>query len=286
METHRMSERRACELMDVDRSSYRYEPRADRNTELRQRLIALAGERPRYGYRRLWILLRSEWGPINRKRVHRLYQQAGLRVRRRSRKRLKSDTVGMPILTGPNEEWSMDFVHDHVATGQRIRILTLIDSFTRECLALEVDTSIRSARVVRVLEDVVKQRGVPQRMRTDNGPEFTSRLFVSWCLNQKIRHTPIEPGKPMQNAYIESFNGKFRDECLNVNWFRNAADAKCRIPKWGLEYNDLRPHSGLDYQTPAAFARDCEAVFLLRGNFEVGGVNGEISKSENHICPW
>src|SRR5688572_116129 len=147
MERHRMSERRACELMDVDRTSYRYEPRGDRNTDLRQRLIALAGERPRYGYRRLWILLRREWGAINRKRVHRLYQQAGLRVRRRSRKRLKSDAVGMPILTAPNQEWSMDFVHDYVATGQRIRILTLIDSFTRECLALEVDTSIRSARV-------------------------------------------------------------------------------------------------------------------------------------------
>jgi putative transposase len=202
-----MSERHACELLDVHRGSYRYQPRPDRNVEVRHRMLELAGERPRFGYRRLWLLLKYELGPINRKRVQRLYREAGLKVRRLPRKRLKTAARSVPVLSAPNQEWAMDFVHDQLATGQRIRTLTIIDSFSRECLALEVDTSLPSVRVIRVLDEIVRQRGLPKTIRTDNGPEFTSRCFLAWSLDNHVRSTTIEPGKPIQNAFIETSPG-------------------------------------------------------------------------------
>ena len=285
VEKFQMSQRRACGLLDVDRSSYRYRRRPDRNVELRQRLMELAGERPRFGYRRLWLFLNNERGPINRKRVQRLYREAGLKVGRRSRKRFKPRVVDKPVLTGPNQEWAMDFVHDQLATGQRIRTLSIIDSFTRECLALEVDTSLPSLRVIRVLDQIAQQRALPQVIRTDNGPEFTSRRFLSWSMEKRIRATTIEPGKPIQNACIESFNGRFRDECLNVRWFANLHDARRQIFEWRRDYNGVRPHSSLDNQTPERFRRSCEekGELLLKGELKTDGLNVEVSHSENRI---
>jgi len=283
-----MSERRACELLDVDRSSYRYRPRADRNVELRQRMMELAGERPRFGYRRLWLLLNDERGPINRKRVERLYHEAGLKLRRRSRKRLKIRVLDKPILTAPNQEWSMDFVHDQLASGQRFRTLTVVDNFTRECLALEVDTSLPSVRVIRVLEQIAEHRALPQVIRTDNGPEFTSRRFLSWSVQKRVRATTIQPGKPVQNPYIESFNGRFRDECLNMNWFANLNDARWKVQQWRLDYNSVRPHSSLSYRSPEAFRRSCEAVgeFPIKGEPRNSGLNEHVSKPENSNSHW
>ena len=283
-----MSERRACELLDVDRSSYRYRPRADRNVELRQRMMELAGERPRFGYRRLWLLLNDERGPINRKRVERLYHEAGLKLRRRSRKRLKIRVLDKPILTAPNQEWSMDFVHDQLASGQRFRTLTVVDNFTRECLALEVDTSLPSLRVIRVLEQIAEHRALPQVIRTDNGPEFTSRRFLSWSVQKRVRATTIQPGKPVQNPYIESFNGRFRDECLNMNWFANLNDARWKVQQWRLDYNSVRPHSSLSYRSPEAFRRSCEAVgeFPIKGEPKNSGLIEHVSKPENSNSHW
>jgi putative transposase len=288
MEQFHMSERRACELLDVDRSSYRYRPRADRNVELRQRMMELAGERPRFGYRRLWLLLNDERGPINRKRVERLYHEAGLKLRRRSRKRLKIRVLDKPILTAPNQEWSMDFVHDQLATGQRFRTFTVVDNFTRECLALEVDTSLPSLRVIRVLEQIAEHRALPQVIRTDNGPEFTSRRFLSWSVQKRVRATTIQPGKPVQNPYIESFNGRFRDECLNMNWFANLNDARWKVQQWRLDYNSVRPHSSLSYRSPEAFRRSCEAVgeFPIKGEPRNSGLNEHVSKPENSNSHW
>ena len=283
-----MSERRACELLDVDRSSYRYRARPDRNVELRQRLIELAGERPRFGYRRLWLLLSHERGPVNCKRVQRLYCEAGLKVRRRSRKRLKTKVLEKPMLTAPNQEWSMDFVHDQLATGQRIRTLTIIDNFTRECLALEVDTSLPSLRVIRVLDQIAEHRALPQVIRTDNGPEFTSRRFLSWSMEKRVRATTIQPGKPVQNAHIESFNGRFRDECLNVNWFSNLNDARWKVQQWRLDYNGVRPHSSLGNRSPETFRRCCEGLgeFPIKGELRNSSLNREVSKPENRSSPW
>jgi putative transposase len=287
IEKFQMSERRACELVHVDRSSYRYRPRPDRNVELRRRMMELAGERPRFGYHRLWLLLNDEQGPINHKRVERLYRQAGLKVRRRSRKRLKIERLEKPIFTAPNQEWAMDFVHDQLATGQRIRTLTIIDSFTRECLALEVDTSLPSLRVIRVLDQIAQQRALPQVIRTDNGPEFTSRRFLSWSLEKRVRATTIQPGKPIQNAHIESFNGRFRDECLNVSWFSNLTDARLKIQQWRLDYNRVRPHSSLNNQSPETFCRSWNALREFPMKVEnKNGLNNEVSKPENHIPSW
>jgi putative transposase len=256
MERFAVSERRACELNGLDRSSYRYEPRQDRNTELRDTLIELARQKPRFGYRRLGVLLERRNGDaVNHKRLFRVYQEAGLGVRRRERKRLERGRVGMPLLIRPNQEWSMDFVFDALANGRAIRALTVLDDFTKESPAIEVDSSIPAPQVARVLESVIEERGAPESIRTDNGPEFTSRFFVAWAENRKIRLIYIQPGKPVQNSFIESFNGRFRDECLNANWFENLADARRKIEAWRVDYNQHRPHSSLAYRTPDEFAR-------------------------------
>jgi len=282
-----LSERRACELMDMDRSSWRYRPRPDRNVRLRERMIELACERPRFGYRRLWLFLNREFGPINRKRVERLYRLAGLKVRRKNRKRFKPVVKEKFLLTGPNQEWAMDFVHDQLATGQRIRTLSIIDSFTRECLALEVDTSLPSLRVIRALDEIARVRSLPKVIRTDNGPEFTSRRFLSWAMEKQVRSTTIEPGKPIQNAHIESFNGKFRDECLNVHWFENLQDARRKIGQWQTDYNEVRPHSSLGNQTPAMFRQTREeSGDIQRSDEKSGSPILDISNSESRISTW
>jgi putative transposase len=255
MEKFQVSERRACELNAVDRSSYRYEPRPDRNRDLRQKLSELARRKPRYGYRRLGVLLERDGESVNHKRLWRVYQQAGLGVRRRERKRLERGKVGMPLLMRPNQEWSIDFISDAIANGRAIRALTVIDGFTKESPVIEVDASLSAPRITRVLDGVIEQRGRPDALRLDNGPEFTSRCFLAWAEQRGIQLVFIQPGKPVQNSFIESFNGRFRDECLNANWFESLADARRKIEAWRQEYNQHRPHSALAYRTPEEFAR-------------------------------
>ena len=251
-----LSERRACELNAIDRSSYRYQPCADRDAELRQQLTQLARQKPRLGYRRLGVLLEKQGQAVNHKRLLRVYQEAGLGVRRRERKRLQRSAASMPLFVRPNQEWSIDFVSDALANGAALRTLTVVDNFTKEAPVIEVDRSLSSPRVTRALEEAIESRGArPESLRVDNGPEFTSRCFLTWAEHRGIRLVHIQPGKPTQNSFIESFNGRFRDECLNANWFENLTDARRKIEAWRVDYNETRPHSSLAYRTPAEFAR-------------------------------
>lgn len=249
-----LTERRACRLLLVPVSSFRYRPRRN-DAALRERLVELAREKPRFGYRRLAILLSDGGQPINHKRVHRLYREAGLMVRRKKRKHCVRVCTPLGQYTVANQEWALDFVHDVTASGRSIRVLNVIDAYTRESLAMEVDTSFAGLRVTRVLDEIIAERGLPQSIRCDNGPELTSRHFLAWALEHKIALCHIQPGKPTQNAYVESFNGKLREECLRVNWFQNLFEARRIIANWRHDYNETRPHSSLNYLAPAEFAR-------------------------------
>lgn len=247
------SQRRACRLVEMAVSSYRYQP--ERSDEpLRTRLVELARAKPRYGYRRLHVLLRWRGAEVNHKRVHRIYRAAGLAIRRKRRKHCVR--AGQPLLqaTAANQEWGLDFAHDAVAGGRAVRVLSVVDACTRECLALEVDTSFASRRVTRVLEAIIAQRGLPAALRCDNGPELTSRHFLAWCVERRIELRHIQPGKPVQNARVESFQGRLREECLRLSWFENLFDARRKIAAWRTEYNEQRPHSSLGYRTPQEFA--------------------------------
>jgi putative transposase len=249
-----LSERRACALVGVGRSTCRYLTRRPEWPALRERLRALAGERRRFGYRRLYVLLRREGFLVNLKRVYRLYTQEGLTVRRRRRRR--RGTRGIPKLAAPtrmNERWSLDFVLDVLDDGRRFRILTVVDDFTRACLAIEVDTSLGGRRVTQVLQRLVETRGKPAMLVTDNGPEFISRVLDAWAYRAAIELHFIEPGKPNQNAYVESFNGRLRDECLNEHWFGTLGHARETIETWRVDYNAVRPHSSLGNIPPEAF---------------------------------
>jgi putative transposase len=214
----------------------------------------LALEKPRYGYRRLQVLLRREGQVVNHKRLYRIYREAGLCLRRKRRKHCIRVSAPLRQYTAANQEWALDFAHDAVAAGRRMRVLSVVDVFTRECLALEVDTSFASQRVTRVLEEIAVQRGQPRSIRCDNGPELTSRHFLAWCIERKIELVHIQPGKPTQNAHVESFHGRLREECLRVSWFQNLFDARRKIADWRREYNEQRPHSSLNYKTPVEFA--------------------------------
>ena len=260
---HAISERRACKLVGIERMSYRYEPRPDHNAGLREALVGLARQKPRFGYRRLHVLLDRRGVKASVQRVYRLYRREGLAVRRLRRKHRVREAVGSPLLTRANQEWALDMVHDSLATGRAIRILTIVDGFTRESPALTVHTSISSRLITRVLERVVESRGAPEAIRCDNGPEFTSRHFLAWCEERGINLIHIQPGRPMQNGRNESFNGRLRDECLNANSFHNLADAAQKIERWRQDYNAERPHSSLGYRTPNEFA--AELATLGRG---------------------
>ena len=250
-----LSERTACKLLEVDRSSYRYEPRPDSSAELRMEMVKLARQKPRFGYRRLHVLLTRRGFRVNVKRVHRLYVEEGLAVRRRRRKRLVRERAGEARLTRANQEWAMDFIVDSLATGRMVRILSVVDAFTRECLALEADTSLGSGRVARVLDRLIEERGRPENVRSDNGPEFTSRRMLAWSEERKTQLVHIQPGRPMQNGHVESFHGRLRDECLNASWFRTLGDVRTTLETWRQEYNWERPHSSLAYRTPGEFGQ-------------------------------
>ena len=234
----------------------RYAPRQRPDEEaLRRRLRELAAQRPRFGYRRLAALLRREGWSVNHKRVHRLYRLERLSLRRKARKRLRRETPPLVVAERVNQRWSMDFIHDSTAAKRPFRAFALVDDYTRECLAIEVDTSLTGERVKRVLDRVIADRGRPEAMLSDNGPEFTSRVLEAWSLERKIRHDFIEPGKPQQNGFIESFNGRLREECLNTHWFTSLDDARGKLEAWRNDYNHERPHSSLGYLTPAEFAQ-------------------------------
>jgi len=258
-EEYAFSERRACGLVMVAVSTYRYETRRS-DEPLRTRLVQLAREKPRFGYRRLHVLLGRSGERVNHKRLHRIYREAGLMIRRKKRKHCVR--VGQPLRswTGANQEWALDFVHDAVESGRTIRVLSVVDAYTRECLALEVDTSFASRRVTRVLDAIVAERGQPQAIRCDNGPELTSRHFLAWCVERQIELIHIQPGKPTQNPHVESFHGRLREECLAISWFQNLFDARRKIAAWQKEYNEERPHSSLGYQTPKQFATSLRAA--------------------------
>ena len=255
-EAQGLSERRACWLVGMARTSCRYAaPRQGQEEKLKLRLRTLAGERRRFGYRRLVVLLRREGWAVNHKRVYRLYREEGLAVRRRKRKRMGAvERSPLAVPTQPNQRWSMDFVSDGLSEGRKFRSLNIVDGYSRECLATEVDTSLPGMRVVRVLEQLGERRGLPEVLVMDNGPEFAGQALDVWAYERKVRLHFIEPGKPMQNAFVESFNGKFRDECSNEHWFVSLEDARVKIEAWRREYNESRPHTALGHVRPAEFA--------------------------------
>jgi putative transposase len=255
------SARRACGLMLLAVSTVRYRARRPIHDEpLRSQLVELAREKPRFGYRRLHVLLQRGGERVNHKRVHRVYREEGLMIRRKKRKHCVR--AGKPLVerTAANQEWALDFVHDTVECGRVIRVLSVVDACTRECLALEVDTSFASRRVTRVLEEIAAEHGLPQSIRCDNGPELTSRHFLAWCIERQIELVHIQPGRPMQNGRVESFHGRLREECLNVSWFQNLFDARHKIAAWREDYNEQRPHSSLGYKTPREFATELRAA--------------------------
>ena len=252
---HGLSERRACRLMSLNRASRRYRTRRAPDTALRERLRALAHERRRFGYRRLFILLRREGEMSGLNRIYRLYREEGLSVRKRKARRRAVGTRA-PILIEPraNARWSLDFVHDQFANGRRFRVLNIVDDVTRECLAAVPDTSISGRRVARELTALIAERGKPRMIVSDNGTEFTSNAILAWASERRIDWHYIAPGKPTQNAYVESFNGRMRDELLNESLFFGLDHARDELAIWVMDYNTERPHSALGYTTPAAFA--------------------------------
>ena len=256
-EEHGLSRRRACRLIGISRSVAEREPRRERgHARLRERLHALAGERRRFGYRRLHELLRREGFVANHKLVARLYGEGKLAIRRRGRQErgLGVTAAGSWCPIAANQRWSLDFTEDCLANGRRFRTLNLKDDCTRECPAILVDISLPGQRVVAMLEDVAKVRGYPDVLVVDNGPELRGRDLDRWAHEHGVRLFFIDPGKPMQNGSIESFNGRFREECLDQSWFTSLAEARRVIEAWRLDYNQQRPHTSLRMATPAAFA--------------------------------
>jgi putative transposase len=254
-ETFGLSERRACSLIGVARRVVRYEPTRPDDAGLRVRLRELAGERRRFGYRRLGYLLAREGMAPNHKKLLRIYREEGLKVRRRGgRKRALGTRAPMTMPQGPNQRWSLDFVSDAFACGRRFRILCVVDDFTRECLALVADTSLSGARVARELDSLAAVRGKPLTVVSDNGTELTSTSILRWSQERQVEWHYIMPGKPTQNAFVESFNGRLRDECLNETLFTSLAHTRSILAAWKHDYNTVRPHSKLGGRTPAEIA--------------------------------
>jgi putative transposase len=256
-----LSERRACSIVGADRTMVRYRSRRPADTELRTRLRELANERRRFGYRRLFILLRREGERSGINRIYRLYREEGLTVRRRrSRRRAVGTRAPILVAARPNARWSLDFVHDQFACGRRFRVLNIVDDVTRECLASIADTSISGLRVAREMTELIARRGKPGMIVSDHGTEFTSNAILAWSKDHEVDWHYIAPGKPMQNGYIESFNGRMRDELLNESLFFGLAHARAAVAEWMMDYNTERPHSSLGYATPAAYARTLTAT--------------------------
>ena len=256
------SERRACELMDIARSGLGYRSvRAERDAPTLEAMRELAARYPRYGYRRIRVFLRRQGHPMSRHRAHRLWRLAGLQLPRRRPRRRAAASRPRPLpAVGPNHVWAYDFVFDACANGQQLKCLTVIDEFTRECLAIDVAGSIRSWRVIEVLAKLISERGAPRYLRSDNGPEFVSRAILEWLADQKIDTALNDPGKPWQNGTDESFNGKLRDECLSLEWFRSREEARVVIETWRRHYNAERPHQSLKDLTPLEFKARYDSI--------------------------
>lgn len=271
MQQHGMSERRACKATGFSRMSMRYQAQRRDDGVLRTRMKELAHERRRFGYRRLHVLLRREGFEVNHKRLFRIYREERLGVRRRGgRKRAIGTRAPIQPPLSPNERWSLDFVSDQLTDGRRFRVLTVVDDCTRECLALVADTSLSGARVARELDALIVARGKPAMIVSDNGSEFTSNAILTWADRSRVRWHYIAPGKPMQNAFIESFNGRLRDEFLNETLFSTLTQTRSQLARWRADYNGSRPHSALAWQTPAAFS----ATFAQRRDLPLRQVAG------------
>lgn len=250
-----VSERKATKEIGIARSTQRHKSRRKDDSELRSKIVDLAAARRRFGYRRITWMLQRSGEEINHKRVYRIYTEEGLQVRRRKRKKVRLFRKPLEPAARPNQRWSMDFVSDSLAGGRRFRTLNVVDEFTRECLAIDVAFSLPGLRVARVLDQLVWQYGKPEKIVLDNGPEFTGSAMLKWSSKNDVVLDFIQPGKPMENAICESFNGRFRDECLNENWFLDIADAREKIEVWKRDYNGGRPHGSLGQLTPSEFAR-------------------------------
>ncbi len=256
MDRHSLSERRACKLANLDRSTFQYQKQSGGHDALRKRIREIADERRRFGYRRIHLILEREGFKVNHKKLFRLYREEGLAVRRRKgRKR----ALGMrrPILVPDraNQRWSLDFVSDALSDGRRFRVLCIVDDCTREVLSLLVDRSFLGHRMTRELDTLIARRGAPDIIVSDNGTEMTSHAVLKWCQDTGVNWHYIQPGKPMQNAFVESFNGRLRDECLNENIFTNLAEARHIIETWRIDYNTERPHTSLGGMTPMTYAQ-------------------------------
>ncbi len=285
-----MSQRRACGLVGISRSVARYRSvQGMDDGPARERLRELAARYSRYGYLRLHVFLRHEGLVVNRKRTYRLYREEGLQVRRRRKRRLaRQDRMPLVAAERRNQRWSLDFVSDALNTGRRFRALCIVDDCTRECPTITVDVSLPGTRVVRELERLDLTRGLPEEIVMDNGPELTSRAMFEWSQRTGVRLRFIQPGKPMQNAFAESFIGRLRDECLNEHWFTSLADARTTIEAWRHHYNRQRPHSSLGYETPAAFAQRRSSLELFGGSAPIAVARAETSvlKSKHSPSRW
>ena len=261
LEDYGISERRACRLLSLARSTYYYQSRAKDDRALRMRLKELAYARPRYGYRRLTVLLQREGWEVNHKRIYRIYREEELLVRTKRRKRRAAQRRLQPLpATRVGEHWSIDFVSDQLADGRRFRVLTAIDQVSRECVCLEVAQKLPAEAVTAALDRAIWSYGQPNVITSDNGTEFTSNHFDRWAYKRGIGLDFITPGRPVENAFIESFNGKFRDECLNMHWFESLDQARRLIERWRIEYNETRPHSSLGNRAPAAYVAELLGV--------------------------
>ena len=260
VEQFSLSQRRACTLASVSRTVMSYESKPnDLNDRLRQRLKALAEKHRRYGHIRLHVLIRREGLMVNHKRTERIYRAEGLSLRIRRRRKFASVVRNpLPPATKQNERWAMDFISDSLWSGRKFRTLSIVDTYSRECLNVEADTSLPGQRVVRALDRLADLKGLPESIRVDNGPEFISKVLDEWAYRNGVKLDFIRPGKPTENCYAESFHGRFRDEFLNENYFSDIQEAKNRIEEWRIEYNTFRPHSSLGYKTPEEFLKDCE----------------------------
>lgn len=253
---YRLSERHALRIVGMSASAYRYQPVPDNNHALREQIIALAHRHRRYGAGMIYLKLRQAGLKVNHKRVDRIYAEAGLQVKRRKRKKVPvSDRHPLARPPRANQVWSMDFVFDRTADGRVIKCLTIVDDATHEAVAIVPERAIGGYVLTRILDRLAVTRGLPQAIRTDNGKEFCGRIMLNWAHARGVKLFLIQPGKPNQNAYIESFNGRLRDECLNEHWFTSLAHATVIIETWRREYNEERPKKGLGGLTPSAYAK-------------------------------
>lgn len=255
MSCFKLSERVACKLAGLSRTMFRYRPKLETDALLRARLKALAAQYPAYGYLLLHGLLKTEGLVVNRKHTYRLYTEEGLQVRTKKRKKLTRPRQPMELPTAVNQRWSMDFVSDQLSNGRRFRVLNIVDDYSREMLGQLVSTSISGNQVARFLDQLIEQRAKPTKVICDNGTEFTSKAMFFWSKETAVDIGFIQPGKPTQNAFVESLNGKFRNECLNLHWFRTLREAEYEIGLWREHYNNVRPHSALNYMSPVAYAK-------------------------------